>query len=390
MKKICVVTGTRAEYGLLYWLLKGIEEDPELALQLLVTGMHLSPEWGYTYKEIERDGFSIHKKIEILLASDSVVGISKAVGLGLIGFAEAFAELQPDIVLLLGDRFEVLAAATAACMSNLPIAHLNGGETTLGTQDEAIRHAVTKMAHLHFTSNEVYRRRIIQLGEQPHRVFSVGAMSIENIKRLPLLSKEAFEESIQFKLAARNLLVTFHPATLEGGAALAQFRSVLEVLDEQTDTGLIFTLPNADAGSHALVELLREWVAERPQKACLFASLGMIRYLSAMQFVDAVVGNSSSGIVEAPSFGIGTINIGDRQEGRIKAGSVIDCAPDAESIRQAFAILYSPSFQEGLKEVENPFGSGTTSAAILKVLKAVDPHSLLKKPFYDLDVPAQR
>lgn len=381
-RTICVVTGTRAEYGLLYWLMKEIQADPDLELQLIVTGMHLSPEFGLTYKEIEKE-FRIDKKIEMLLSSDTAVGISKSMGLAQISFAEAYEELQPNLVVLLGDRYEIFAAASAAMISRIPIAHLHGGETTEGAFDEAIRHSITKMSHLHFTATEEYRQRVIQLGEQPERVFNVGGMGIENIHRLPLLSKEDFEQRIDFKLAKKNLIVTFHPVTLETSTAQHQFSELLAALDELEDTHIIFTKANSDTDGRIINQMIDDYVANNPTKAAGFTSLGQLRYLSALQYMDAMVGNSSSGLAEAPSFKIGTINIGDRQAGRIKADSVIDCAPEKNAIAKAIATLYTPEFQQQLQQVNNPYGTGCASKNIVPVLKQVKLGSLLKKEFYD-------
>lgn len=381
-RKICVVTGTRAEYGLLYWLMKEIQADPDLELQLIVTGMHLSPEFGLTYKEIEKE-FRIDKKIEMLLSSDTAVGISKSMGLAQISFAEAYEELQPNLVVLLGDRYEIFAAASAAMIARIPIAHLHGGETSEGAFDEAIRHSITKMSHLHFVATEEYRSRVIQLGEQPERVFNVGGMGIENIHRLPLLSKEDFEQSIDFKLAKKNLIVTFHPVTLETSTAQHQFSELLAALDELEDTHIIFTKANSDTDGRVINQMIDDYVANNPTKAAGFTSLGQLRYLSALQYMDAMVGNSSSGLAEAPSFKIGTINIGDRQAGRIKADSVIDCAPEKNAIAKAIATLYTPEFQQQLQQVNNPYGTGCASKNIVPVLKQVKLGSLLKKEFYD-------
>jgi GDP/UDP-N,N'-diacetylbacillosamine 2-epimerase (hydrolysing) len=383
MRNICVVTGTRAEYGLLYWLMKEIQSDVNLELQLIVTGVHLSPEFGLTYKEIEKE-FSINKKIEMLLSSDTPIGISKSMGLAQISFAEAYSELSPDIVVVLGDRFEIFSAAAAAMISRIPIAHIHGGETTEGAFDESIRHSVSKMSHLHFTATEVYRRRVIQLGEHPQRVFNVGAVGLDNIAKLDLLSKEDFEKSIDFKLNANNYLVTFHPVTLEQGTAQSQFIQLINALDELKDAGLIFTKANADTDGRAVNLMIDRYVSANPNKAVAFASLGQMRYLSALQYVDAVVGNSSSGLIEAPSFKIGTINIGDRQKGRIKAASVIDCLPNKESISAALAVLPTPQFQQILKTVNNPYGTGGASKEIAKKLASVNLENILFKSFFDL------
>jgi GDP/UDP-N,N'-diacetylbacillosamine 2-epimerase (hydrolysing) len=383
LKKVCVVTGTRAEYGLLYWLMKEIENDLDLELQIIATGMHLSPEFGLTYKEIEKE-FTITKKIEMLLSSDTSIGISKSMGLAQISFAECFEELTPDIVIVLGDRYEIFSAVSAAMIARLPIAHLHGGETTEGAFDESIRHSITKMAHLHFTATDEYRRRVIQLGEHPERVYDVGGMGIENIKRLSLLDKEAFEKSIDFKLDKKNLLVTFHPVTLEKSTAAEQLQELLAALDSLQETHIIFTKANSDTDGRIINQMIDEYVSKNSHKAVVFTSLGQLRYLSALQYVDAVVGNSSSGLAEAPSFKIGTINIGDRQRGRIKAQSVLDCEPTKESILQAFDSLYSTSFQEKLKRVVNPYGDGIASKRIIGIIKTVDLSNILKKSFYDL------
>ena len=383
MKKICVVTGTRAEYGLLYWLLKEIEADKELQLQVIVTGMHLSPEFGLTYKEIEKE-FKINKKIEMLLSSDTSVGISKSMGLAQISFAESYDELKPDIVIVLGDRYEIFSATSAAMIARIPIAHIHGGEKTEGAFDESIRHSITKMSHLHFTATNEYKNRVIQLGEHPSRVFNVGGMGIENIKRLKLLSKDEFEKLIEFKLNIKNILVTFHPVTLENSTAKEQFQQLLDAIDELEDTNIIFTKANSDTDGRVINQMIDEYVTKNSNKSIVFTSLGQLRYLSALQYVDAVVGNSSSGLAEAPSFKIGTINIGDRQKGRIKASSVIDCEANKNSIVKAFAKLYSKEFQETLKTTINPYGDGCASKKIVEILKSVDLKNILKKSFYDL------
>lgn len=385
-RKICIITGARAEYGLLYWLMKEIQNDPDIELQLIATGMHLSPEFGLTYRQIEKDGFKIDKEIEILLSSDTPVGISKSMGLGMIGLSEAYANLKPDILVLLGDRFEILSAATAAMIARIPIAHLHGGETTEGAFDEAIRHSITKMSHLHFTATEEYRRRVIQLGEEPGRVFNVGGLGIDNIKKLKLMSREEFEDSINFKLGPKNLMITFHPVTLENATAGEQFQNLLYALDEVENTRFIFTKPNADTEGRVIIKIIDEYVNVRKNrhKAIAFVNLGQLRYLSAMQFVDGVVGNSSSGLAEAPTFKIGTINIGDRQRGRIKADSVIDCKPTKDSILTAFQKLYSMEFQEKLRNIKNPYGEGGAAKKIKKVLKEKDLTDILKKQFYNI------
>jgi len=384
MKKVCVVTGTRAEYGLLYWFMKGIEADDELELQLIVTGMHLSPEFGLTYKEIEKE-FNIDKKIEMLLSSDTSIGISKSMGLAQIGFAEAYEELQPDIIVLLGDRYEIFAATSTAMIARVPIAHLHGGEKTEGAFDEAIRHSITKMSHLHFTATEEYRKRVIQLGEEPERVFNVGGMGIENINRLQLLSKKEFEKAIDFKLGKKNILVTFHPVTLENTTAKEQFNELLKALDSLKETHIIFTKANSDTDGRVINQMIDEYIAKNPKKSIAFTSMGQLRYLSALQYMDMVVGNSSSGLIEAPSFKIATIDIGDRQKGRLKAKSVIEVEPKKDHILKAIQKAYSEEFQKQLQTVKNPYGNnGFASQKIIQVLKETDLKKLVKKSFYDI------
>lgn len=383
-RKVCVVTGTRAEYGLLYWTIKRLSADPFFELQLLVTGMHLSPEFGLTYQQITADGFEITKKVEMLLSSDTTTGICKSIGVGVMGMGDAFAELQPDLVLLLGDRFEIFAAATAAMINRIPIAHCHGGETTEGAFDESIRHAVTKMSHLHFTATDVYRNRVIQLGEDPKRVFNAGALGIESIHKLSLLDKAAFEESISFSLGEKNMLVTFHPVTLEHGSAATQFTNLLEALDSLEDTRFIFTKANADTDGRIINQMIDEYVSKHPNKAVAFTSLGHLRYLSAIQHMDVVIGNSSSGLLEVPVFRKATVNIGDRQAGRIRGASVIDCLPETADIKKAIAHAYSPAFQEQLATVAHPYGDGQASEKIIGVLKEVTPEQLLKKKFHDI------
>ena len=383
MRTICVVTGTRADYGLLQWVMDGIRRDPMLRLQVVATGTHLSAEFGMTYREIEADGFSIDRKLDILRADDTPVGVTKAIGRGVIAFADAYAELKPDVVVLLGDRSEILAAATAALIAGLPLAHLHGGEITEGAFDDSIRHAVTKMSHLHFVAAEPYRHRVIQLGEAPERVFLTGGLGVDTIRKTRLLDRAALEAALDFKLGKKNLLVTFHPVTLEKGTAPTQMAELLKALDGLTETNLILTLPNADTGSRELIRMIEDFAASRPH-ARAYTSLGQLRYLSCLAQVDGVVGNSSSGLAEAPSFRKGTINIGERQRGRLKAASVIDCAPDCASIQAALEKLYSPEFQAGLVDVRNPYGEGGASEKVVDTLKHYDLSGLTKKSFYDL------
>ncbi len=385
MRKICVVTSTRAEYGLLYWLLKEIKADSELKLQLIVTGMHLSPEFGLTYKEIEKE-FKIDKKIEILSSSHTSLDICAEMARVYEKFAPALAELKPDILVLLGDRYEIFGVAGVASIMQIPIAHIHGGETTQGAFDEAFRHSITKMSHIHFAATNEYANRIIQLGEEPSRVFNIGGTSIENIKKLNLLNKDEFEKSIKFKLAKKNILITFHPATLENSGAREQFNELLNALDELEETNFIFTKANSDTDGDVINKMIDEYVSENSQKAVAFASLGQLRYLSAIKFVDIVLGNSSSGLLEVPSFKKATINIGDRQKGRARASSVIDVRPDKEEILAAIKRAYSKEFEQTLKDTINPYDGGNPSKKMVKILKEIKLEGILKKKFYDIGI----
>ena len=382
-QKICVVTGTRAEYGLLRWVMQGIKDAPELTLQVIATGMHLSPEFGLTYRDIERDGFQIDRKVEMLLSSDTPVGVAKSMGLGLIGFADALSELQPDLMVVLGDRFEIFSAVSAALIARIPVAHLHGGEATEGAFDEAIRHSITKMSHLHFVAAEAYRQRVIQLGEQPDRVFLVGGLGIDNIKRLKLLDRAELELALGFQLGRKNLLITFHPVTLENATATDQMAELLAALETLTDTRLIFTMPNADTDGRVLIEMITQFVAKH-SNAHAYTSLGQLRYLSCIQHVDGVVGNSSSGLIEVPSLKKGTINIGDRQRGRLKAASVIDCDPNRISIAAGLNRLYSADFQQALPYVPNLYGEGGASERVVSILISHVADDMLKKRFFDM------
>jgi len=383
-RKIAIVTGTRAEYGQLYWVLKAIQDSSAMELQLVVTGMHLSPEFGLTYKKIEEDGFTIDKKVEILLSSDTEIGLSKSMGLALISMSEALSQLKPDLVLVLGDRFEIMATVTAAMISRIPIAHCHGGEATEGLIDEAIRHCITKMSHIHFVATEAYKRRVIQLGEAPKSVFNSGALAIENINKLQLLTKEEFETQIDFSVGNKSCLVTFHPVTLDEGTAESQFQNLLGSLDEYPELKVLFTFPNADTDGRIIIQLIGEYVKKKPSRAKAFTSLGQLRYLSALRHITFVLGNSSSGLTEAPSFGIPTINIGDRQRGRIMADSVIQCEPTSKEISLAIRKALSPEFQSISGRTKNPYGTGNASETIIPVLETMDFSQLLKKKFYDL------
>ena len=383
MRKICIITGTRAEYGLLYWFMKEVCADKDLELQIIATGMHLSPEFGSTYKQIEKDGFTINKKVDMLLSSDSEVSVSKSMGLGMIGFADAFCDLSPDLIVVLGDRFEIFSAVSSAMIAKIPVAHIHGGEATEGLIDEPIRHSITKMSHIHFTAAKEYKNRVIQLGEQPNRVFNVGGLGVDNINKLKLLSREDFEKAINFGLGEKNILVTFHPVTLEDSTAEIQFKELLDSIDELKNTKIIFTKANSDTDGRIINIMIDDYAANH-NNTIAFTSMGQLKYLSALQFVDAVVGNSSSGLLEVPSFKIGTIDIGDRQKGRIKTDSIISCKPTKESIDSAFERLYSKDFQHIVNNVENPYGKGGASHEITRIIKGVNLDNIVKKSFYDL------
>ncbi len=379
-KKIAVVTGSRAEYGLLHWVLHDLRAAADIELQLIVTGMHLAPEFGMTVHEIERDGFAIAYRVEMLLSSDTPSGVAKSIGLGVIGMSGALEQLQPDVVLVLGDRFEILAAAQACLVHNIPLAHIAGGDTTEGAFDESIRHAITKMAHLHFVTNAQSAMRVRQLGEDPARVLVTGNPGLDHLRRQPLLDRTALAASLGAPLGARNLLVTFHPVTLEPGDSERQCAALLEALARQNPTTMLWiTRPNADTGGRALSAMLTEWSRTRPSQVQLHDSLGQQRYLSLMAQVDAVVGNSSSGLYEAPSFKVPTVNIGDRQRGRLSSASVVDCAPTADAIDAAI----SRALKLDCSGVVNPYGDGQASGRIIAALRNMPPRaSLLKKHFH--------
>jgi len=383
-KKLCVVTGTRAEYGLLRFLMEGIERSSVLRLQVIATGIHLSPEFGLTYGEIEQEGFRIDKKVEMVLSADTPSAIAKSTGLGMIGFADAFVELKPDAVVILGDRYEMLSAAFPALSARIPIVHISGGETTEGAFDEAIRHSISKMAWLHFVAAEDYRQRVIQLGEDPGRVFNVGGLGVDTIRRTGLLSRDELVRKTGIQLGGQNLMVTYHPVTLGHNSSQKQFQKLLNVLDEAKDIYLIFTMPNSDPDGRVIKQMIDDFVSSQSKRSVVFNSMGQLTYLSALQYMDGMVGNSSSGLTEAPTFKIGTVNIGDRQKGRLRAESVIDCEPTEDSIREALKKLYSEEFRDTLKTVENPYGDGGATARILDVLEKAPLPKLPQKRFYNL------
>lgn len=369
MRKIAVFTGTRAEYGLLYWLLKDIDAEDSLELQLIVSGMHLSTEFNQTVRFIEQDGFAIAEKVEMLLSSDSAVGIAKSMGLGTIGYADALTRLQPDVLVVLGDRFEALAIAQTALVMKIPMLHIHGGEKTEGAYDDAIRHAITKFSYFHATSTDVHRNRVIQLGEEPQRVWNVGAIGLDHIARSEMMSRDALAKSLKFDLGDKFFLVTYHPVTLAEESPKEAFSALLDALDSFPNHKVILTYPNADDGGRQIMDMLKEYGAENRARVLTIASLGQQRYLSAVKHCRAVIGNSSSGIIEVPSFHRPTVNIGVRQKGREAAQSVIHCEPNTQSIREGIDKAVSPVFQRFVTTVENPYGQGNASRQIVDVLK---------------------
>ena len=381
-RKICVVTGTRAEYGLLQPIMQAIKEDQVLELQLVVTGMHLSPEFGLTYKTIEDDDFEISEKIEILLSSDTSIGVAKAIGLATISFSETLDRLKPDFIMVLGDRFELLAVAQVALVSRIPIVHLGGGDVTEGAFDEAIRHSITKMSQLHFVTNKESEKRVHQLGEDPENIHLVGNPGLDHLNSLKLMEKNELEKSLRYSFKSKNILVTFHSVTLDNAPAVNSFSALLEALDSLgEDIGIIFTRPNADTEGRQLIKMLDEYVEDR-SNCIAYTSLGQLRYLSTVALVDVVVGNSSSGIVEVPSLKTPTVNIGDRQKGRLRADSIIDCEPITENIKESI----QQAFKLDCSTVVNPYGDGNTTERVLKVLREINhPERLIKKHFYDID-----
>lgn len=384
MKKICIVTGTRAEYGLLKPVIDKVNHSDTMELQLVVTGMHLSPEFGLTYREIEEDGYPIAAKIEMLLSSDTSAGVTKSMGVALLGFADYFEGRRPDIVVILGDRYEALTAATAAMMARIPIAHIHGGETTEGAVDEAIRHSITKMSHLHFTATEAYRNRVIQLGEQPQNVYHVGALGVENVKAVSLLDRKSLEDAMQFTFSPPTMMVTYHPVTLENETAAEQFGNLLHVIERHKELQVIFTKANADPDGRIVNQMIDDYVEKNRDRCEVYTSLGQLRYLSALQFCDLVMGNSSSGIIEVPSFGIPTVDIGDRQKGRVSADSVIHCGNEEMDIERALVRAMSQEFRDSICGMRNPYEGNHTSKKIVELIeemlnKGID----IKKKFYE-------
>ena len=382
-RKICVITGSRADYGLLRRVIEGIKCDPDLTLQLIVTGTHLSKDHGSTYEEIQQDGFEINGEIHTVGDSDSPAAIAESMGRGLTGFGSIFEKLKPDLLVVLGDRFEILAATAAALVARIPVAHIHGGEVTEGAYDDAIRHSITKMSNLHIVATEKCRRRVIQLGEDPNSVFLVGGLGVDAINTVELLTREELQVELGIKFLDKSLLITFHPETLGGKDTAAQFKELLYALELLEDTTLVFTMPNADTGGKEIAKLIEQF-ADTHENAYYFKSLGQRKYFSTVAQVDGVIGNSSSGILEVPSFKKGTINIGDRQKGRERALSIIDCEPDRESLRIGIEKLFSQDFRKLLAGISSPYGEGGAGDRVVAVLRSVFVEQGTKKAFYDL------
>ena len=384
MRKIAVITGSRAEYGLLYWIMKGIHEDHELELQLIVTGMHLSPEFGLTVREIEKDGFHIAERVEMLLSSDTEEAVAISMGVGIQGFAKAYARLRPDMLVVLGDRFEIHAAVSAAVPFRIPVAHIHGGETTEGAMDEMFRHAITKMRHLHFPAAEAYANRIKQMGERPENIFCFGAPGVDNIYKLTLMDRQKLSEELQLPADGKWGIVGYHPATLEKNSAEVQIKEILNAVAEFPNLCWIFTLPNADMESRVIINNIKDYVSKKPKTSRLFSSLGQLKYLSLLRHGEVLVGNSSSGIIEASSFELPVVNIGSRQTGRIKPANVIDVPVcERDKIVSAVRRAMSGEFRHSLRGLKNPYGDGTASKRIVDVLKKFPLENILKKPFYE-------
>lgn len=385
MKKVCVVTGTRAEYGILKPLLKKLKSDEKIQLQLVATGMHLSPEFGFTYKLIEEDEYKIDEKVEILLSSDTNVGIAKSMGLALINFSEVFNRLKPDLVVILGDRYEMFAIASTALIENIPIAHIHGGELTEGAIDDAMRHSITKMSYLHFTSTEEYRKRVIQLGEDPSRVFNVGAMGIEGINNTMIMDEREVKKELNIDLEKKYVLVTYHPETLSENNIKKEVNNLFEALSNFDELSVVLTKANSDAGGRIINKMIDEYSEKNKNRVVAYTSLGQFRYYNAMKYCAMVIGNSSSGIIEAPTFKIPTINIGDRQKGRIQAESVINCLADKESIIKSINKGLSEEFNNKIRDIENPYGEGDSSQKIMDVIKKyLFSDKKENKKFYDI------
>lgn len=382
MRKICFVTGTRAEYGLLSRLMRLVANDSDMQLQIIATNMHLLPEYGETYKEIEADGFRIDYKVHMQKPSDDATGIVSSMAQEMTGMNDALTKLHPDMIILLGDRYEVLVAAQVALIHRIPIAHIHGGEVTEGAFDDAIRHSVTKMSALHFTSTEEYRNRVIQMGEQPDRVFNVGSLGVENMKLIPVISKDELERSLGYNFTDKTVIATYHPVTL-GGDPAEDIQAFLEALEEIENIHVLFTMPNSDTGRDVIAKSIEDYVKRHTETSKAFTSLGLKRYLSALHYVKAAIGNSSSGIIEVPSFGIPTLNIGDRQKGRIASKSVINCGTSKNEIVDALRKCLSKDMQSYARSCVNPYDKKNTALNIFNVIKNADLSVLAQKTFYD-------
>ncbi|MEO5376547.1 MAG: UDP-N-acetylglucosamine 2-epimerase [Magnetococcus sp. DMHC-6] len=388
-KKICVVTGSRAEYGIFKPLLRCIQQSQSLSLQLAVTGMHLSADFGLTWQEIVQDGFGIDAQVETLLNSDTPIGTAKSMALGVAGFADVWGRLQPDLILILGDRFEILAAALAAVPACIPIAHIHGGETTEGAIDEVMRHMLTKISHLHFVAAEPYRQRVIQLGEQPHRVFNVGALGLDQLRSADLVTRPRWEEESGFQLGELNFLVTYHPVTLENNDPVSVMEALLTALDSYPQAHILFTKANADAGGRRMNQCLEDYVHRHPHRTALFANLGSRLYVAALSLFDVVLGNSSSGLIEAPFFQTPTVNIGNRQKGRLRATSVFDCQENSQAILQAIQQALVSGIKQGITQVVSPYGAGKSSQYIVQILTETPFAELIHKKFFDIPTRAE-
>lgn len=390
-KKICFLTATRAEYGLLKPIIEKMIRRNEFDVRIVVTGMHLSPEFGSTYQEIEANDMKIDRKIEILLSADTPSSISKSMGLAMISFADYFAESKPDLLIILGDRYEALAVAIAAMNARIPIAHLYGGDISEGAVDDVIRHAITKMSYLHFTATEDHRRRVIQMGESPDRVFCVGAMSVENARNEKNFTREELQKEIGFYWNPGNekmAVVTYHPVTLEDNTAKSQIKNLLGALDSFDFLKIIFTKANADAGGRIINQMIDEYAAKHPERCIVFTSMGQVRYLSAISTADVVIGNSSSGLSEVPTFHVPTVNIGDRQRGRVCGETVISCDNEEKSIQEAIATALSEQFHKSIAEAKNPYEKEGTSDDIVSIIaQYMEKNTFnIKKSFFDVAI----
>lgn len=386
LKKICFVTGSRAEYGLLKLIMKNLLQKSQIKLQIIVTGMHLSPEFGNTWEIISEEGFTINRKVEMLLSSDTALGVAMSTGIGIVGISTALNDLAPDLLVVLGDRFEIFSAASSAALMGIPVAHIHGGEATEGAVDDSLRHAITKLSHLHFVSTEFYRKRVIQMGEHPDRVFCFGSPGVDAISALNLMPLKMLEKTIGFNLGERYLLVTFHPVTLGVNSSSSDVDELIAALDTlPSEIKILITMPNSDASGRIISTKIRQYATMHPDRIIAITNLGQLLYLSAMQHCLAVVGNSSSGIIEAPSLGVGTVNIGDRQKGRIQANSVINCPPQRDEISKALARAITDEFQLAAATVDNPYGTGGASNKIANKLATFSLNKIMQKTFYDIN-----